>query len=307
MAEHRGMDRWYFYPLVFMFGFFPWSAFIAAGFSHALSSVRKRVSKKTSIFLLSIFFTPFFFFMLAKSKLMSYIFPLYPVAALLAGAWAWRIYRAFRLGYSPRPVFGLMVLAFLGLMPAALVAGAYFFAVEQKLSILGSIVAIALTLIPLSWLGLFFFWSKKLPVALATMLVAILSFSSLSFGFMMPAAGAAFSSKGWAEDYGHLMNRFPDSLFLASKMFVRGMTYYTGSKNMGVFSGELKGGFYTAHPIAIFSDADELMRLGRQNFPIYLLIRQKELRHLREGLEPGFTVSILEQSPGRTLARLDHV
>ena len=306
VAEHKGMDRWYFYPFVFLFGFFPWSAFIAAGFSHALGP-RRGPSKRTVLFLLSVFLTPFCFFMLAKSKLMSYIFPLYPVAALLAGAWGWRLTRAFRLGHPPKPVFGWANSAVWGLAPVSLVAGAFFFAADQELPIFKPIAAIALTMIPLSWAALYFFFEKSMPTAYFSIITAVTIFSGLSFGWMMPEAGQAFSSKRWAQDYGHLGSGAPNGLFLASKMFVRGMTFYSGLKNVGVFSGQPKGGFYTPHPIPIFSAAKDFLKLKKGEFPVYFLIRKKELRHLREGLEPGFSVSVLEQSPLRILAKLEHV
>ncbi len=306
VAEHAGMDRWYFYPGVILVGFFPWSAVLAAGFSHAIGAAGIGRSKKTFLFLLSAFLTSFCFFMLAKSKLMSYIFPLYPIAALLAGDWAWRFYRALRLGYSPRPVFGFLTFAVWVLAPAALVAGAYRVMADYGLPIFWPVTAIALTLIPLLWLSFFLLWSKKFTGTLAAMLAAVICFSSLSFGWMMPMAGEAFSSKRWAKDYGPLIGSAPGGLFLASKMFVRGIAFYSGHKNVGVFSGKPKGGFYTAPSIPIFSEAKDLLALNKEEFPVYFLIRKKELRHLLEDLDPVFSISVLEQSRFRILAKLDH-
>jgi 4-amino-4-deoxy-L-arabinose transferase-like glycosyltransferase len=31
-AEHKGNDRWFFYPLTIILGFFPWSLFVATAF-----------------------------------------------------------------------------------------------------------------------------------------------------------------------------------------------------------------------------------------------------------------------------------
>lgn len=307
VAEHRGMDRWYFYPGVFLLGFFPWSAFAAAGFSSAMTRAARGRLDRPALFLLTVFLVPFCFFMFAKSKLMSYIFPLYPVAALLAGVWGWKLYRSSMLGYRPAGFTHFLNAVVWGLAPAVLAAGAYFFAADQEVPIFFPLGVISLTVIPLLWAALFLFNKKKMTAAFLTALSSVVIFSVLSFGWMLPQAAKVFSSKRWAEDYGNLSGVKKSGIFLGSKMFVRGMTYYAGLKNVGVFSGQPNGGFYTPHPIPIFSNAKELLDIKEGRFPVYLLIRKKELRHLREGLEPGFSISVLEQSPFRTLVRLDHV
>ena len=210
-------------------------------------------------------------------------------------------------GRRTKTVFIAMNSVTWGVAPLLLVFGAYWFARQRELPITEAITAIALTLVPFSWAALFFFIKRRMSEAYSSIVAAVLCFSCLAFAWMLPGASATFSSKRWAEDYGHLTNHSEGALFLSSKMFVRGMAYYTGAKNMGVFSGQPKGGFYTPHPIPIFSNVKELMERGKLQFPIYFLIRRKELQHLREGLEPGFSVSVLEQSPVRILAKLDHV
>ncbi len=300
VAEHRGMDRWFFYPLVFLGGFFPWSTFVAGGLAH----VSRR---KGYFFLAAAFFVPFFFFMFAKSKLMSYIFPVYPVAAMAAGFWAWKIHRALKIGFSPSR--GLLASALLVWVaaPAALVASTYRFAEQKEIAIFAPIAAIAAVIVPLGALGFYFLCRRRLDRAFASLVVMSVLFSALAFGWMMPKAGNAFSSKYWSKDYARLLEEGPAPLFMTSKLFVRGMTFYTGSDKIAVFSGQPRGGFYTPHPIRIVSDSGDLLEMGKEEFPVYLLLRGKEFGRLVEKLEPVFSVSVMKATSQRILVRLDRV
>ncbi len=303
MAEHRGMDKGYFYPLVMVFGFFPWSSFVAAAFWRAFSPGQNKIGR----FLASLFIPSFCFFMLAKSKLMSYIFPLYPIAALMAGAWGWRFFRALKMGWRTKPLFFWSTAFTWVAAPVILIVTGWHFAANYELPLSSPIYAITWTLVPLSWISFFLFMKRKIFYSFCMTVGSMVIFSVLSFGWLLPNAALAFSSKGWASDYSHLAVKEPDGLFLGSKMFVRGMAYYTGATNMGVFSDQPKGGFYTPHPIPVFSGAEDFSKLHQNKFPIYFLIRKKELLHLKEGLEPGYSVSVLEKTPLRVLVRLDRV
>lgn len=301
VAEHRGMDRWFFYPGVVLLGFFPWSAFALAGAADAF----KR--RKGQLFLACAFFAPFIFFMLAKSKLMSYVFPMYPALALLAGSWAWKFGRALGMGFAPSRLFFFLSVCVWGFAPAALSAAAVLFAERADLPILAPLAAISAVLVPFSWISLYLLHKRKPFAAMAAMLAMTVIFSGLSFGWMMPKAGLAFSSRRWARDYRRLSSEEPAASFMASKYWVRGMTFYTGDKNIGVFSSRPDGGFYTPHPIRIVSDGAEFSKMGREAFPVYFLIRPKEFGHLLDNLQPDLSVSIVKAASQRILVRLDRV
>ena len=301
VAEHRGMDRWNFYPLVLLGGFFPWGMVVLAGLTHALTR------RKALFFVAVSFFVPFVFFSLAKSKLISYIFPMYPLAALAAGFWVWKFHRAMKLGFTPSKIF--LILSFFGwvVVPSALAWGTFVFAETKDIPILKPVVVISSVIVSFSWLAFYFLWRRDVLRSFGTMLVMSVLFSLLAFGWMLPLAGPAFSSKRWAKDYQRLTEGKQKPLFLTSKLFVRGMTFYTGSKDLGVFSSQLKGGFYTPHPIRIISDSGDLLKMGKESFPVYFLLRGKELGHLLEGLESSFSISVLKATTQRILVRLDRV
>lgn len=83
--EHRIGSSPFFYIPIIIAGFFPWSMFFPASLwdmrrTRAASSSLKR----TGLFLAVWFGVVFIFFSVSRTKLVTYIFPLYPVMAILA-------------------------------------------------------------------------------------------------------------------------------------------------------------------------------------------------------------------------------
>ncbi|MFH0753742.1 MAG: glycosyltransferase family 39 protein [Candidatus Omnitrophota bacterium] len=83
-AEHLKNDRWYFYPLSMLGCMFPWVIFTAAGMFNAGKSFFKGKADPVQQFLLVWIVVVFVVFQVAHSKLVSYIFPLFPAMALLS-------------------------------------------------------------------------------------------------------------------------------------------------------------------------------------------------------------------------------
>ncbi len=78
-------EPFYYYLPVFMMGFFPWSLFVCISFAYIFTN-RKNMpleEKKQAYFFCSWFILTLVFFSVSHSKLMTYILPLSPSAALL--------------------------------------------------------------------------------------------------------------------------------------------------------------------------------------------------------------------------------
>ncbi len=309
VAEHKGMDKWFFYPMVMSIGLFPWTALIVSGLPYFLRSAwaRRSAAQKNSLFLILSAGVPFVFFTLAKSKLMSYIFPIYPILLLLGASWGYRIHRSFGMGFKPKLVLTALVVAGWGAFPLSLCVGAYRYAQSQALGIETPVIVISSILLPLSAAALVLFFRRRWFKALSSIALGAALFSLLAFGWMMPAAQNTYSSKNWAQEYDRLTSSAPGSLFLASKMYVRGLTYYTGAGGIGVFSQQPKGGFYTPHPIRIITDVGELKNLDRNKFPIYFLVRRKDWKHLKQNLDSSYSISIIKDTLQKMILKLDHV
>jgi hypothetical protein len=83
-AEHTKNDKWYFYPGVMLGCMFPWVCFIAVAFWSAGKACLEKKASAFQQFLLIWVAVVFITFQAAHSKLVSYIFPLFPAMALLA-------------------------------------------------------------------------------------------------------------------------------------------------------------------------------------------------------------------------------
>jgi len=88
ISSHAG-PLWFYLPVVLV-GFFPWSGFLPAALWRAATVVRRRRAE-TAGDLLAVTCVcwltgPFVFFSLAGTKLPSYLFPVFPAMALLAGS-----------------------------------------------------------------------------------------------------------------------------------------------------------------------------------------------------------------------------
>lgn len=309
IAEHKSSDRFFFYFLAVFMGFFPWTGFLFGGLSYAGREAQKRRSKtqKTYLFLLLSFILPFIFFTYAKSKLLSYIFPVFPLVALIVGAWLYRIHRAVRLKANPKRLLVFLSFIFLGILPAGMVLTTFVYNATQRLDLFAPIVAIAVFFIPLCWFSLMESRRRNYKSAFFSMVAAMVFFSSISFGWLLPKADAAFSSRNAVASYEKLVHPDNQNFLLASKLFVRGVSYYTGDKHVGVLIEDPRRVFYTKHAIPIFSTLEDLLEIDEHQFPTYCFLRQKELKLLRRIVDSRFSISVLETNGQRCLARLDWV
>ena len=85
---HHNAPVYYYLPAL-LGGLFPWSCFLPYAWFKAFSPFKKLLDRKADFFLLIWFTVPFIFFSIARSKLNTYILPVYPAAAIMV-AKVWR-------------------------------------------------------------------------------------------------------------------------------------------------------------------------------------------------------------------------
>ncbi|KJJ85739.1 glycosyl transferase family 39 [Candidatus Omnitrophus magneticus] len=87
VPEHKIGSSPFFYIPIILAGFFPWTAFLPAGiyFTKKMDIDRTFTFKRHNLFLWLWFFMIFIFFSISSTKLVTYIFPLFPVLALITG------------------------------------------------------------------------------------------------------------------------------------------------------------------------------------------------------------------------------
>ncbi|MDQ2801039.1 MAG: glycosyltransferase family 39 protein [Armatimonadota bacterium] len=90
-AEHKETSPFWFFLPVLLGGFFPWSlalpGALALAWRQGREAWRAQVTDNPTLFLGLWIVLVFVFFSASQSKLITYIFPLYPAAAVLVGSW----------------------------------------------------------------------------------------------------------------------------------------------------------------------------------------------------------------------------
>jgi 4-amino-4-deoxy-L-arabinose transferase-like glycosyltransferase len=81
-TKFKRSEPWYYFIVVLVAGFVPWTALLPIG----IADLRKRPLTDEQLFLILWIALPFFVFSLSASKLPHYILPLYPPLAILVGA-----------------------------------------------------------------------------------------------------------------------------------------------------------------------------------------------------------------------------
>ena len=115
--EHATGDVFYYYIPIIVGGFFPWIAFLPLGIWQIFRKAAERI-RKANLFLIVWFLVIFIFFSFSRTKLPTYIFPLYPALALLLG----RLRDIYvRRGLTPKMEKGMNVSV--GFFSALLVGG----------------------------------------------------------------------------------------------------------------------------------------------------------------------------------------
>ena len=98
-AEHLANDTWYFYPVAMIGCMFPWSVYVLGGLAYLFLRL-KRATSMLHLFLAAWIIAVLLIFQFAHSKLVSYIFPLFPALSLITADFIYD----FSTGENKRPL-----------------------------------------------------------------------------------------------------------------------------------------------------------------------------------------------------------
>jgi 4-amino-4-deoxy-L-arabinose transferase-like glycosyltransferase len=271
-AEHHSNDTFYFYPLSLIYCLYPWGLFVIAGLIAALANIRKNAGD-IIVFLLCWISVVFVIFSPAHSKLVSYIFPLYPALALLAGSYVIdkiSLKKPGRLFY----ILSFGTLFFLLLVPAAIIILLVKFPFYIS-SYAPAYVYLALT-IAFSLVYLFFSIRKRYTVVigmLAGYLLLILSALPFVSGDIDPYV----SSRKECE---YLMRNFPiDGVILCSKSNVRGVRLFTDRKV--AVNGIRTGDFFSPHPIPFLKTEEQVKSFFQTQKVTYCIVNKSSAEQIK--------------------------
>ncbi|MGB4521561.1 MAG: glycosyltransferase family 39 protein [Candidatus Omnitrophota bacterium] len=267
-AEHLSNDTWYFYPAYMILCMFPWSLFVAVALVFLFKNCK--LANPMYLFLACWISVVLVVFQFAHSKLISYIFPLFPALALLAGDFIYNIVvnenknrQFFRVSLASLFIFFLIAI---GLAAASNKFSVYLSNKAPFYICVG--LFFILLLAALNFILRYKFF--KVIYLFAALVPVFLS----AIPFVKNDIEPYLSSKQ-ACDY--LMSNYKvTNTILASKFFARGVRFYTG-RDLVVYGPN----FFSPHPLT-FLDIDSLVLdfLHKQKVT-YCILKKSSLKDMQ--------------------------
>lgn len=294
-AEHKGNDTWYFYPMSMVGCMFPWSLYSLG----ACVSMFKNQRRENPIYLFLscwIIFT-FIIFQFAHSKLVSYIFPLFPALAMITADFIYD--SAANKGRVFFIISVIMLLALL-LMPPALIIGIPYYAhyISSKVPIY--ILAGAFMLLTLMF-AFFLFRRRFFKVMFITsLLVPTILFAAF---YMHSDAEPFVSSRNICK---YLMDNYSvGDKVISSKVYARGVKYYTG-KEIAVM--EIRGrNYFSPHPIPFLDSEEKVREYLKGGDVIYCVLRKSGAKHMQTLAGKEFKFTLLKVIGDEYLVKMEKI
>ena len=275
-AEHRENDTFYYYLLVLVVGSLPWLPAVAAAVARARSEMRR---DGTTVFLWGWLVANVAFFMVAHSKLPTYILFSFVPLALLAG-------RAIAAQHQDEP--GLARTVKISAISVAVVQ-AIAFAIAANVPMLAPLrvpiagIAALLSIgVVLLWLGHWRAWAASTLAASLVLLVGLLTVGT-------PFIESRVSTRDAAAVV--LANRKPGEALLAERFLVRGLTYYS-RQTPDVLAGSPRP-YFSPHPLPIIVGPEGLANFIKQHPSTLCLIETRAWKRFAAGVSPGDSVTRL--------------
>lgn len=228
--EHPEGILWYYFIPVLILGFLPWTALMGQAVWTALSDGRR--DAKPLLFLIIWAAFIFVFFSISRTKLVSYILPMYPPLAMLVG---WYIDRLADWRRGNRPwAWPLLLTLLLGLTAAGLIFAAFF----KGMTVLqpGAVTVAALFTVMIAGVWYFVrrheydraFWLKVAGMAV---------FSVVLLTLLLPPLAPAFHSRDIAQAFGSQYDgRSP---VYVVKFLRPGFAFYSGVYGQELAAGDM--------------------------------------------------------------------
>ncbi|MDP3025344.1 MAG: glycosyltransferase family 39 protein [candidate division Zixibacteria bacterium] len=284
-AEHSRNDTWYFYPMTIVLCTFPWSLLTVA----SLIFLPLRVFEKNRsfhIFLGCWIVAVFLIFQFAHSKLVSYIFPLFPALALLTGDF---VYGALSSVSRNRILLFVLLASSLILLaiPLGLITSwdKYSIYLSSKIPVYATIAAFAF----LGGIIMYFIFKNKLlkSTYLLALVPAVLLVIAVSISSDLEPYLSSKNACRYLSDIQNL-----NGTVLCSKFFARGVKYYTGKEVAAV---DINGTpFFSPHPIP-FLDSEQKVRGFLRAQPLtYCIVRKSTANDIERLSGNEFKSTILK-------------
>jgi 4-amino-4-deoxy-L-arabinose transferase-like glycosyltransferase len=270
-AEHGGNDKWYFYPGTMLFGLFPWTIFVGGALvAQARRFFQKQSALVVQVFLLIWVIVVFCVFQPAHSKLVSYIFPLFPALAILTGDYLDD--RIRRRGKKMVPLFIVSVILLFAIPLVMLIGTLIYSAYIPPANVTSIIVTVYSALI----IGMIYLirqnkllWTMYL---LSLQVVFILGMIFYSYPYFADHVISKSSVDYLKKNYnveGHV---------LSTKMLIRGVRFF-GGWDMA-FLNTKQNEFFSPHPVPDLDSDEKVLAFLRSQPVTYGIINKKSWKEL---------------------------
>jgi 4-amino-4-deoxy-L-arabinose transferase-like glycosyltransferase len=279
-AEHPQNDRWYFYPGSAVIGMFPWSSFVLISIMQLAGRLvcRAAWSKvlppagSMYLFVLCWILVIFAIFQPAHSKLISYVFPVFPALAIMTGdlIHEWTLVKGGRRAYA----FACVSCFTFAIVPLGLIAGPRLYReyLPSKPLVNGLILLFVVLLITMLLLV-----AKKRMLQCVYLLGVQLP---LLFFFGLSARNHIDPYLSGESACRYLMeHNAVENTVLCSKYFARGVHYFTDREVAVIDVGGV--GFFSPHPIPYLDTEEEVRGFLRNQPATYCIVDRTSLNHLQ--------------------------
>jgi 4-amino-4-deoxy-L-arabinose transferase-like glycosyltransferase len=278
-AEHPSNDTWYFYPATAVLCMAPWTLFVSFALAQFVRNFRQRISAPGSSYLFCWMVAVFLAFQFAHSKLISYILPVFPAMAVLAGSYIYDKLSSDKTRMITAASY--ITWSLLLFLPAGLL-----FSASKYSKYITDLTPI-------------YIYSGVFALLLAGMLAMLLKKRLLGYAYLLSLCVpmllffAFFAHKDYEDHVSsknaaeYLMNNYKvENTILCSKIFVRGVRFYTEKPVAVVAGGFGAKNFFSPHPIPYLNSAAGIEEFLRKQKTTYCIVSKSAYGFL-EGTMQG--------------------
>lgn len=292
-AEHASNDTWYFYLSGILGGMMPWTILFLGGMWESFRNVMKRDASPFYLFLAVWVVVVFVLFQSAHSKLISYVFPLFPAAAIMTADF---IDREVLSGKKAGKVLLGLTLILLCAVPVALIVLSHRYP-EYMPGRLWLIAVGCGYVVYLGFMGLLL-TAKRYRIfvyGLGVLVPALL----FAFFFIVHDVENLMSSRLATQI---LVRENASGPVICSKSLSRGIHYYSGLDVAVAGSGST---YFSPHPIPLLNTDDKLLNFLRQRSLTYGVLSSGPYHDLlRIAQNSRFKIDILYETKELHIVRI---
>jgi 4-amino-4-deoxy-L-arabinose transferase-like glycosyltransferase len=216
--EHPEGVLWYYYIPVLILGFFPWTAILAQSVWASLTRSNRDFYPLLFLNIWAAFI--FIFFTISRTKLVSYILPMYPPLAMIAGWYLDSLWNEYR---NPSRNYGWLALQ---LLLAVGFAGGMFWGLHSMPVLKSGVYVCTAIFAAMALMTAVFLFNRQVGKAFGATVAGMLLFSFALTGMLFPAAASNFSSKELAARFTACYDGV--SPVYVTKFLHPGFTFYSG-------------------------------------------------------------------------------